>query len=391
MERTLNWNDFFEAALQDKAAASGLRVQGGQVDTADSSWIDFGSNDYLGLRKHPQVLGTSRLLSPLGSGASPVLSGHTSIHQEVEKLLAALSGSSRSMVFSSGFSCNTGVIAALAQAEDLILSDQLNHASLIDGSRLSKAKVHIYRHLDVESVAMYLRQHRHEFRKCLLVTESVFSMDGDIAPLTELSTVCEKYDCGLVVDEAHATGIYGPKGGGLTEELSLQEKVLCKLGTLSKAIGSVGGFVSGSKSCVHYLINHCRSYIFSTAPSPSVMHGVLAALKLLPGMEQERLKLRSASRQLRAELEQQGWQCSAQDLLATATDPDSPIIPVVVGSAERALHLSRQLLQEKIHVPAIRPPTVPEGSCRLRLSLSVRHTQRDFAKLISVMARITDA
>ncbi|MEM7558268.1 MAG: aminotransferase class I/II-fold pyridoxal phosphate-dependent enzyme, partial [Planctomycetota bacterium] len=140
----MTWNDFFEAALQDKAAVSGLRVQGGQVDTTDGSWLDFGSNDYLGLREHPQVRGALRQPAALGSGASPVLTGHTHIHQEVEERLAALSGSSRSMVFSSGFSCNTGVIAALAQAEDLILSDQLNHASLIDGSRLAKANVHVY-------------------------------------------------------------------------------------------------------------------------------------------------------------------------------------------------------------------------------------------------------
>ncbi|MEM7559549.1 MAG: aminotransferase class I/II-fold pyridoxal phosphate-dependent enzyme, partial [Planctomycetota bacterium] len=225
----------------------------------------------------------------------------------------------------------------------------------------------------------------------LLVTESVFSMDGDIAPLKELSAVCDKYDSGLVVDEAHATGIYGQSGGGLTEELSLQQNVLCKLGTLSKAIGGVGGFVSGSESCVRYLINHCRSYIFSTAPSPTVMQGVLAALQLLPDLEQERLQLRIASRQLRAELEQQGWQCSVQDSPATATEADSPIIPVVVGSAERALRLSRQLLEEKIYVPAIRPPTVPEGSCRLRLSLSVKHSQQDIAKLTSFMASLADA
>ena len=386
----MTWDDFFEASLQDKAAVSGLRVQGGQVDTIDGSWLDFGSNDYLGLREHPQVLSVLKQPVALGSGASPVLTGHTRVHRDVEELLAALSGSSRSMVFSSGFACNTGVIAALAQEKDLILSDQLNHASLIDGSRLARARVHVYRHLDVEAVAMYLRQHRQQFRKCLLVTESVFSMDGDIAPLTELTEVCEEYDCGLVVDEAHATGVYGQGGGGLIEELELQQKVLCKLGTLSKAIGGVGGFVSGSESCVRYLINHCRSYIFSTAPSPTVMQGVLAALRVLPDLEQERRQLRAASRQLRAELKQQGWQCNAPASHATVREADTPIIPVVVGSAERALRLSRQLLEEKIYVPAIRPPTVPEGSCRLRLSLSVRHTQEDFARLTSVMARIAD-
>lgn len=347
--------------------------------TADSECVDFGSNDYLGLRSHPCVLQALRDHSQLawGAGASSVLSGYTSLHRQLEESLARLAQSAEALVFASGFACNVGTVACLASAGDLILSDQWNHASLIDGCRLSRAEKFIYRHGDVQQLFDYLRGHRHRFNKVLLLTESIFSMDGDAAPLAELADLASEFDCGLVVDEAHAVGIYGPNGGGLLEELHLQDRTFAKLGTLSKALGGVGGYVCGSQELIEYLVNHCRSYLFSTAPPAASVAAAKAAVDQLQFLQAERQRLKQLSQDMRDQLRAAGMQ---------VREGDSPIVPVIVGAEEAALRMAERLLQHQLYVPAIRPPTVPPGTSRLRISLSLRHTPQQVARLIQTLS-----
>lgn len=374
-----SWTAFLDQSLHRTAEAGRTRVRR-SLDL--DGLIDFGSNDYLSLRSHPDVLAGLSAVSSLtgarwGAGASPVLSGYSAQHASLERALAEFSSTSAAIVFSSGFACHSGSVACLAGSGDLILSDQLNHASLIDGCRLSRASTVIYPHADAEFVRNYLQQHRHQFDKVLLLSESIFSMDGDAAPLVNLSQIAEQYDTGLVVDEAHAVGVYGQRGGGLLEELQLQSQVLAKLGTLSKALGCVGGYVAGDEKLIGYLVNHCRSYLFSTAAPGLVLLAAQRALQLLVNMQDERQTLRRTARRLRQRLSDLGLASSAGD---------SPIIPILVGSESRAVALSRQLWERGIYVPAIRPPTVPVGTSRLRVSLSTSHAPQHIDQLVSALA-----
>lgn len=374
-----SWTAFLDQSLHRTAEAGRTRVRR-SLDL--DGLIDFGSNDYLSLRSHPDVLAGLSAVSSLtgarwGAGASPVLSGYSAQHASLERALAEFSSTSAAIVFSSGFACHSGSVACLAGSGDLILSDQLNHASLIDGCRLSRASTVIYPHADAEFVRNYLQQHRHQFDKVLLLSESIFSMDGDAAPLVNLFEIAEQYDTGLVVDEAHAVGVYGQRGGGLLEELQLQSQVLAKLGTLSKALGSVGGYVAGDEKLIGYLVNHCRSYLFSTAAPGLVLLAAQRALQLLVNMQDERQTLRRTARRLRQRLSDLGLASSAGD---------SPIIPILVGSESRAVALSRQLWERGIYVPAIRPPTVPVGTSRLRVSLSTSHAPQHIDQLVSALA-----
>ena len=375
-----SWTTFLEQSLQRTAEAGRTRVRRPiELD----GLIDFGSNDYLGLRSHPEVLAA---LNPAshptathwGAGASPVLSGYSAQHANLERALAEFSSTTAALVFSSGFAGHSGSVACLAGSGDLILSDQLNHASLIDGCRLSRASTVVYPHADADFVRDYLQQHRHQFDKVLLLSESIFSMDGDAAPLGNLSEIAQQYDAGLVVDEAHAVGVYGPRGGGLLEELNLQSRALAKLGTLSKALGCVGGYVAGDDKLIGYLVNHCRSYLFSTAAPGLALFAAQRALQMLVNMHYERQALRSTARLLRQRLNEVGLASSVGD---------SPIIPVIVGSESRAVALSQQLWERGIYVPAIRPPTVPAGTCRLRVSLSTSHTPEHIDQLVTQLTR----
>ena len=371
------WTEFLNRSLQRTDAARRRRVR--RIAELDGK-IDFGSNDYLGLRSHSDVIAALRenVFRSWGAGASPVLSGYTSFSADLESALAEFSQSESALVFSSGYACNVGTIACLAGAGDLILSDQLNHASLIDGCRLSKAQTVVYPHHDLDFVRAKLAQERHHYAKVLVITESIFSMDGDAARLVELVALAEQYDCGLVVDEAHAVGVYGANGGGLLEELNLQTRVLAKLGTLSKAIGCIGGYVAGPQAMVEYVVNHCRSYLFSTsAPGPSLA-AASKALELLRGMHVERELLRQKAKALRQSLHRAGWSVVAGD---------SPIVPLIVGSEQRVLELSQLLWQAGMYVPGIRPPTVPEGTCRLRISLSARHSMDECQRLVAAISK----
>lgn len=378
------WSQYFQESLAAQASQQRLRTRGASAsrsEETDSKVLDFGSNDYLGLRKHPQVLSQLQQ-GVLGSGSSPVLAGgYTSAHTELERCLARLCKTQDALLFSSGYACNVGVVSCLGGARDLILSDALNHASLIDGCRLSRAHVRVFPHRDVSFVENFLRTHRDEFERVLVVTESIFSMDGDAAPLVELSDICRRLDAGLLVDEAHALGVYGERGSGLVEHLGLESQILVKLGTLSKSVGAIGGYACGSQELIDFLINHCRSYLFSTSPPIPLMAAIQSALEIIEAMQDERQALRRKSQRVRQWLGDHGW--TMPD--GSSLEGDSPIIPVLVGDESEAIRLSAHLLANQIYVPAIRPPTVPAGLCRLRISLSCRHSQEDLDRLMSCL------
>ncbi|MBX3420656.1 MAG: 8-amino-7-oxononanoate synthase [Pirellulaceae bacterium] len=375
-----SWLKHFAQGLDALQQHDLLRVRGGllrnwHVTEDGAEPLDFGNNDYLGLRRHPQVIEAARcglLEHGWGSGASPVLSGYSELHAQLERQLAELCGTQESLVFSSGYAANVGSLSAWLDRDCLVLSDQLNHASLIDGMRLSRACRIIYPHCHVGQLEQLLLEHRRNHSRALIVTESVFSMDGDEAPLVQIAELAERFDCGLVVDEAHAVGLFGQRGSGLLEELELTGRVLLKLGTLSKALGGLGGYAAGSRWAVQHLVNRCRSYIFSTAPPAAAMAASLAAAELLPKLTVERQQLLDLARYLRDKLSAMGWPVSPGR---------SPIVPLVVGDAWRAVGLSGQLARQGIYVPAIRPPTVPENTSRLRISLSANHRRQDIDRL----------
>jgi 8-amino-7-oxononanoate synthase len=279
------------------------------------------------------------------------------------------------VLFPSGFAANTGTIAALAGPGDLVLTDRKNHASLLDGCRLSRADVRTYAHGDWQELGRLLsRPGTH--RRRLIATDSVFSMDGDLAPLAELAELADRHGAMLMVDEAHATGVFGPQGRGLIEQLGLDERIPVRVGTLSKAIGSLGGFVAGSRSLVEWLINRARPYIFSTAMPAPLAAAALAALEIVRDEPHRRKGLLVRAAELRRVLAAEDWNlgCSA-----------SQIIPLVVGQPDRAVRLSQALLDRGLLVPAIRPPTVPEGEACLRISLTCGHTPEMVQRLIEAL------
>ena len=373
-EEELGWRAYFQSEIEQLRRENRLRHRGG-LASASPQTVDFSSNDYLGLRSHPLII--SALQSPeasaWGSGASSVLSGWGEHHASLEHAIADLSSMESAMVFSSGYAASVGTLAALLSPQDLVFSDKLNHACLIDGIRLSKARRQIYAHCDLVDLRQQLENCSSHIGRKLIVTESIFSMDGDLAPLTELTQLAKEFDCAVVVDEAHATGVYGKRGGGLIEELSLQQDVLLKLGTLSKALGGIGGFAAGSNETITFLVNKCRSYLFSTAPPAASMQAALAAVSLTKEMTNDRKRLRSVALNLREQLRQQGWQIP---------EGDSPIIPVIVGGERVAIELSQRMAEAGFNIPAIRPPTVPVGTCRLRISLSAKHSPEELTRLI---------
>lgn len=386
---TSDWQTFFRQTLAEVEAAKLLRRRVWHVEDGEPllqhrggrRLINFGTNDYLGLRRDWRLARAVAVSLPslgVGAGASPLVSGYSSALAELEQQLAAWQQTESALVFSSGLAMNIGLLPTLVGADDLILSDRLNHASLIDGCRLSGAHKRIYAHADVSEVAELLAKERTKYARALVVTESVFSMDGDIAPLEELADVCDRYDAGLIVDEAHASGVLGATGGGLSEELRAGKRWLAKLGTLSKGIGTCGGFVAGSQALVDFLVQRCRSYIYSTAIAPPVVAATRAAVALMPSLSPQRERLRTLGQHVRSSLQSGGWQ---------VPDGRTPIIPVIVGTSERALELSAHLAESGCYVPAIRPPTVPPGGARLRVSLSAAHSDQQIEQLLAAFAK----
>ena len=361
---------------------SAFSMQSGvEFDSNGRRMVHFAANDYLGLAGHPsiasQVAEHMQKSGRVGSGASPLIVGRSLELESLEKPLAEFERTESSLVFSSGFAANVGAISGLVQAEDGIFSDSLNHASIIDGCRLSKGRRWIYEHQDLGHLEVLLKTHRSECRQAFIVTDTLFSMTGDLANLLELGQLAARYDGLLIVDEAHATGVYGRRGSGLCEELEMEDFVAVRIGTLSKAIGSVGGFVSGSNILIEWLVNFARSYIYSTALPPHDALAAELAIQRIMRMHDERAYLRRQSSELRTRLQSLGWRVPSGD---------SPIVPISMTDELHAVQTSRRLAEQGLFIPAIRPPTVPEGQSLLRISLSLAHRPEHFDRLVDAMA-----
>ena len=336
------------------------------------------SNNYLGLADHPRVreaAAEAAMRYGAGAGASRLVSGTMRIHRRLEERLAEFKGYEASLLFGSGYLANAGVIGALARSGEVVFSDSLNHASIIDGCRLAGAETFVYEHNDLDHLAWGLEQA--EGRGSLIVTDGVFSMDGDVAPLTEIVDLARRHDVRVMVDEAHGTGAIGPGGRGAVAEAGLEDEVDVVVGTLGKALGSYGAFVCCERQMAKYLVNTARTLIFSTAPSPPSVAAAMAALELLREEPRRVEKLQRNASILRAALAEQGL---------PASPGDTQILPVVVGDAKAAVKASERALEHGVFAQAIRPPTVPEGTSRLRLTVMATHTKselRDAAKTLA--------
>lgn len=337
------------------------------------------SNNYLGLATDPRVVEAAVEAARrwgTGTGSSRLISGGLPVHDELEERLAALKRTEAALLFSSGYLANVGTVAALTEPGDAVFSDEYNHASIIDGTRVSRATVHVYRHSDVEHLASLLRAHRSARRK-LVVTDTVFSMDGDLAPLPEVTEACEREGAILMVDEAHATGIVGPEGRGAVAHFGLEGRVHVTMGTLSKALGGAGGFVAGSRALVAFLRNRARTFIFDTAMPASVAAAASAALDVLAAEPERPQRARALALRFAHGLRARGYD---------AGDPPSAIVPVVVGEAEAALRMAAALRDDGVLAPAIRPPSVPPGTARLRATLIATHTEAHVDRAVEAFA-----
>jgi 8-amino-7-oxononanoate synthase len=358
-------------------------AQGPRVRLHGREFVNFSSNDYLNYAADPRLAEAAAEAARrfgCGAGASPLVSGLLPPLKALEDSLAAWEGTEAALVFSSGFVANLALVSTLAGRDDAIFSDALNHASLIDGCRLSRARVHVYRHVDLNHLEDLLKRESSRARRRLIVTDSIFSMDGDCAPLADLLKLADRFDCLLLLDEAHATGVVGEQGRGLTDLLppgAAPSERLIKMGTLSKALGSEGGFVCGDRRLIAWLVNHARPYIFSTALAPPAAAAAQLAVELVRKEPQRRQQLLGLAERLRDRLREIG----------KPTTSGSQILPVIVGDSQGAMLLARRLQQQGLLVPAIRPPSVPEGTARLRISLTAGHTTADVDALVEALRR----
>jgi glycine C-acetyltransferase/8-amino-7-oxononanoate synthase len=323
------------------------------------------SNDYLGLASHPRVRAAAAegaMRWGAGAGASRLISGNMPPHRDLEERLAAFKGYDRALLFGSGYLANAGAIAALAGRGEVVFSDELNHASIIDGCRLSRAETFVYRHGDLDHLARGLREAGG--RAALIVTDGVFSMDGDVAPLAGLAELARRHRCRLMVDEAHATGALGPGGRGSVAAAGLSGEVDVVVGTLGKALGSYGAYACGSEALTEYLLNAARPFVFSTAPPPPVLAAAQAALEMLEAHPERVERLSANAATLRRALGEEGLRVGGSG---------TQIVPVAVGDAELTMALSERLLERGVFAQGIRPPTVPEGTSRLRFTVAATH------------------
>ncbi len=337
------------------------------------------SNNYLGLADHPRVreaAADAAMRWGVGAGASRLVSGTMTVHRRLEEALTAFKGRDAALLFGSGYLANTGVISALAGRGEVVFSDELNHASIIDGCRLARAETVVYRHNDVEHLAWCVQQAGN--RASVVVTDSVFSMDGDIAPLAEIVEVAQRHRVRTVVDEAHGTGCVGPGGRGAVADAGVDQEVDVVVGTLGKALGAYGAFAACDAEMARFLTNTARPLIFSTAPPPPAIAGALAALELL--IEQPRMveKLQANADVLRTELAAEGFEVAGST---------TQIVPLIVGDATLAMRVCEAAIERGVFAQAIRPPTVPEGTSRLRLALMASHTKSELREAARVLGR----
>jgi 8-amino-7-oxononanoate synthase len=358
-----------------------------QVMVDGKPMLAFCSNDYLGLANHPQITEALRQGASLygtGSGASHLISGHSLAHAQLEEKLAEFMSpyleSAQALYFCTGYMANLAVVSALAGRDAVIFSETLNHASLIDGTRLARSQVKIFPHRDVAALSAMLDECQADTK--LVVTDSVFSMDGDIAPLPEILALCEKHGAWLVVDDAHGFGVLGEHGRGALEHFGLRSPHIVYMGTLGKAAGVAGAFVAAHATVIEWLVQRARPYIYTTAGAPALAHALLTSLDIIRSEEgaQRRAALQARIAQLKTALGGlQQWQLMASE---------TAIQPLVIGTNEAALRVAADLQNEGIWVPAIRPPTVPPGTARLRISLSAAHNENEVAQLTAALMRL---
>lgn len=387
-----NFYEIIESELNDKKNKRLFRElkensysQGAWVNVGNKKLLQFCSNDYLGLSKDNRIFKAIAVaLEKYGNGStgSRLITGTHPLHLELEKKISSLKNTQASLVYSCGYSANVGLISALVNENDAVYSDELNHASIIDGIKLSKANKYIYKHNNIEHLEALLAENTHKNRLNLIITDSIFSMDGDRAPLKEIVRLKNKYNCILYVDEAHAFGIYGKKGEGLVGEYNLCNDVEIQMGTLSKAIGSDGGYVSGKKVLVDYLVNKSRSFIYSTAPSISTVSASLKALEIIENENELRNILFS-----NIEYFSNNLKSVLKDKNLNLLPQDSAIFAIEFGDAEKTLKIAYNLNERfNIQAVAIRPPTVKKPV--IRFTLSALHTKKDIDYLLTCLSSI---
>jgi len=368
--------------LHDRTEKGLLRVlrpasyrKSGKIYIGDREYIDFSSNDYLGLSGHPKLIEASKdalVKYGAGSSASRLLSGDLDIHHELEDLIARLKNKDRALVFNSGYQANVGIISSFCGAGDAVFCDRLSHASIIDGIILSGARIFRFRHNDLGHLENILKKERSRFKNTLIITETIFSMDGDRPDLKALVAIKSRYGCSLMVDEAHATGIYGLNGSGVVEDEGLSKEVDYIMGTFGKALGSFGAYLACSESDINYLINKCRSFIYSTALPPAIIAANIAAIKLLREEPHRRTRLLESAKLLRDGLKLKGFDVRGC----------SQIIPLVTGDNSSTIMLADFLKDKGYWALPIRPPTVSEGESRLRFSVIFDHDRSMLERLL---------
>jgi 8-amino-7-oxononanoate synthase len=360
-----------------------------QVESASSStivvegktYLNLSSNNYLGLSTHPKVKEAAAQAIQqygVGTGASALISGHTRLHQKLAEKVAQFKGEEAALIFSTGYMANVGILSAILEDGDLVYADRLSHASIIDGCRMSKATLKVFPHRDVQFLARHLGKVATD-RKVLIVTDGIFSMDGDLAPLPEIMKLVEQHGTMIMVDDAHATGVLGPRGRGTLEHFGLEGRGTIQMGTLSKAVGAFGAYVAGSLDLTTYLLNRAKSYIYTTALPTSLVAASLAALEVIEKEPQIRQQLWNNRAYYG-----QGIKSLGYNTLQTET----PIIPLLVGESSLALKMSERLLAHGIFAPAIRPPTVPQGMARIRTSIMATHTRDDLDHALEVFKKV---
>lgn len=380
MSHPFEWMNSELARLEARGRRRWLRECAAEA-AADSNRLNFSSNDYLGLARHPAVIEAAVAAAwewGVGATASPHLCGRRPVHAELERRLAKFNGAEAALVFPSGYAANLGAISALVGRGDTVFADRLAHASLLDGARLSGATLRRFRHNDVNHLEEMLRAAPASGRR-LVVTESVFSMDGDFAPLAEVARCAAEHGAALYVDEAHALGVYGPGGAGLLTEAGVRGGGVVAIGTLSKALGSQGGLIAGTADLREWLVQSARSLMYSTGLSPIAAAAALAALDVLAREPDRPARLRHLATQFRQRLRELG---------VAVADGDCPIVPVILGDDHRAMEAAARLREEGILAVAIRPPTVPEGAARIRFTVTLNLSPEQVETAARRVARV---
>jgi 8-amino-7-oxononanoate synthase len=357
-------------------AAWGRR--GAEVQTANGRAIDFSSNDYLGLATDPRIIAAAAEAirsEGVGATASRLIAGTHREHEALEEDLATFFGSPSAVAFATGYSTNAGAISALVDPRDAVFADALNHASVIDGCRLSRAQLFIYPHADVDALRKLLQTRRPAVRRALIATDGLFSMDGDVAPLADIIGLAREFNAWTYVDDAHAVGVLGPHGRGSADALGISAGIDVTIGTLGKAFGVAGAFVYGSHALKRHLLNHARSFVFSTAPLPAQAAAARESLRIVAAEPERRNRLRTNARLLRNGLGRAG--------IAALGASDAHVVPVLIGDTQLTVRIGAELRERGILVGAVRPPTVPEGTSRLRISVSAAHTPEHIERLVS--------